>query len=95
MPRYPLMNLIPGGLSGGCATAFNGGGSSRGFGYTARALIERRVTANWFVGALRCRYSAGERLYPQSSGRWRPLFRGGLAGGYGFGRRSPAPYADW
>ncbi|MDI5754488.1 cellulose synthase subunit BcsC-related outer membrane protein, partial [Salmonella enterica subsp. enterica serovar Montevideo] len=28
----------------------NGGGSSQGFGYTARALIERRVTANWFVG---------------------------------------------
>nr|WP_261914609.1 cellulose synthase subunit BcsC-related outer membrane protein [Salmonella enterica] len=22
----------------------------QGFGYTARALIERRVTANWFVG---------------------------------------------
>ncbi|MFV9298377.1 cellulose synthase subunit BcsC-related outer membrane protein, partial [Citrobacter amalonaticus] len=28
----------------------NGGGSSQGFGYTARALIERRVTSNWFVG---------------------------------------------
>ena len=27
------------------------GGSSQGFGYTARALVERRVTGNWFVGA--------------------------------------------
>jgi hypothetical protein len=26
-------------------------GSSSGVGYTARALIERRVTSNWFVGA--------------------------------------------
>ncbi len=51
MPRYPLMNLIPADYQGGCARdQTNGGGSSRGFGYTARALIERRVTANWFVG---------------------------------------------
>ncbi|XNM54456.1 cellulose synthase subunit BcsC-related outer membrane protein [Escherichia coli] len=28
----------------------NDGGSSQGFGYTARALLERRVTSNWFVG---------------------------------------------
>lgn len=27
------------------------GSSSHGFGYTARALVERRVTSNWFVGA--------------------------------------------
>lgn len=31
--------------------ADGGGSSSHGFGYTARALVERRVTSNWFVGA--------------------------------------------
>lgn len=50
MPRYPLMNLIPADYQEDARDQTNGGGSSQGFGYTARALIERRVTANWFVG---------------------------------------------
>lgn len=50
MPRYPLMNLIPTDYREEAATQTNGGGSSQGFGYTARALIERRVTSNWFLG---------------------------------------------
>jgi hypothetical protein len=33
-----------------CPRQSNDGGSSQGFGYTARALLERRVTSNWFVG---------------------------------------------
>lgn len=40
----------PGGYQEDARDQTNGGGSSQGFGYTARALIERRVTANWFVG---------------------------------------------
>ncbi|EHL8303869.1 cellulose synthase complex outer membrane protein BcsC [Salmonella enterica] len=50
MPRYPLMNLIPADYQEDARDQTNGGGGSQGFGYTARALIERRVTANWFVG---------------------------------------------
>ncbi|ECC9085818.1 cellulose biosynthesis protein BcsC [Salmonella enterica subsp. enterica] len=50
MPRYPLMNLIPADYQEDARDQTNGGGSSQGFGYTVRALIERRVTANWFVG---------------------------------------------
>ncbi len=59
----------------------NGGGSSRGFAIPARALIERRVTANWFVGTA---------VDIQQAKDWFPshllfafvcpLFRGGLAG---------------
>ncbi|HAK1665391.1 cellulose biosynthesis protein BcsC [Escherichia coli] len=50
MPRYPLMNLIPTDWQEEAARQSNDGGSSQGFGYTARALLERRVTSNWFVG---------------------------------------------
>lgn len=50
-PRYPLMNLIPSQWQKAASEATNGGGSSQGFGYTARAIVERRVTSNWFVGA--------------------------------------------
>ncbi|HCS4603594.1 TPA: BCSC C-terminal domain-containing protein, partial [Escherichia coli] len=50
MPRYPLMNLIPTDWQEEDARQSNDGGSSQGFGYTARALLERRVTSNWFVG---------------------------------------------
>ncbi|HFZ8994686.1 TPA: cellulose synthase complex outer membrane protein BcsC [Citrobacter freundii] len=50
MPRYPLMNLIPTEYQQEAREQTNDGGSSQGFGYTARALVERRVTANWFIG---------------------------------------------
>ena len=50
MPRYPLMNLIPTDWQEEAAQQSNSGSSSQGFGYTARALLERRVTSNWFVG---------------------------------------------
>jgi len=49
--RYPLMNLIPSQWQKAASEDTNGGGSSQGFGYTARAIVERRVTSNWFVGA--------------------------------------------
>ncbi len=44
------MNLIPTDWQEEAARQSNDGGSSQGFGYTARALLERRVTSNWFVG---------------------------------------------
>ena len=50
-PRYPLLNLIPSQWQKSASEATNGGGSSQGFGYTARAIVERRLTSNWFIGA--------------------------------------------
>ncbi|MGU3525419.1 cellulose synthase complex outer membrane protein BcsC [Enterobacteriaceae bacterium C23F] len=47
--RYPLQNLLPANFQGG--DIVDSGSSSNGFGYTAHALIERRVTSNWFIGA--------------------------------------------
>ncbi|MGY5954888.1 cellulose synthase complex outer membrane protein BcsC [Kosakonia sp. BK9b] len=56
--RYPLQGLIPDNetFPNGNAKYSDkdrGGStsSSNGFGYTARALVERRVTAHWFIGA--------------------------------------------
>ncbi|KFC04494.1 cellulose synthase operon protein C [Trabulsiella guamensis ATCC 49490] len=51
MPRYPLNNLIPSQWQAEAANQISEGSSSNGFGYTARALLERRVTSNWFIGA--------------------------------------------
>ena len=50
-PRYPLMNLIPQVWQDDASDDKNHASSSSGMGYTARAIIERRVTSNWFVGA--------------------------------------------
>ncbi|ORT93522.1 cellulose biosynthesis protein BcsC, partial [Klebsiella pneumoniae] len=49
--RYPLLNLIPSDYRQRASELTEEGSSSHGFGYTARALVERRVTSNWFVGA--------------------------------------------
>ncbi|KNC94460.1 cellulose synthase complex outer membrane protein BcsC [Trabulsiella odontotermitis] len=51
MPRYPLNNLIPSQWQDEAASQISQGSSSNGFGYTARGLLERRVTSNWFIGA--------------------------------------------
>lgn len=49
--RYPIQSLIPvePGRYGDRSEPEEGSSSS-GTGYTARAIIERRVTSNWFVG---------------------------------------------
>jgi len=47
--RYPLQNLIPDSLPD--KDAVEQGSSSSGFGYTAQALVERRVTSHWTIGA--------------------------------------------
>jgi tetratricopeptide (TPR) repeat protein len=58
--RYPLQGLIPnpipnpsGGDSGSDFDRYapEKGSSSSGVGYTLRAIVERRVTSNWFIGA--------------------------------------------
>lgn len=47
--RYPEQDLLPTNLPN--ADHIDGGSSSNGFGYTAHALVERRLTSNWFIGA--------------------------------------------
>lgn len=47
--RYPLTGLLPSNFAD--KDAIEQGSSSSGFGYTAQALIERRVSSHWTVGA--------------------------------------------
>ncbi|WP_326839138.1 cellulose biosynthesis protein BcsC [Rahnella laticis] len=47
--RYPIQNLIPDSLPD--KGAVETGSSGSGFGYTVQALIERRVSSHWTVGA--------------------------------------------
>ena len=50
--RYPIQNLIPTDEPDRYTDrgVMETGSSSSGTGYTERAIIERRVTSNWFVG---------------------------------------------
>ena len=55
--RYPIQSLIPDNQVDANGDPMytdkhnpETGSSSSGTGYTARAIIERRVTSNWFVG---------------------------------------------
>nr|WP_229915936.1 cellulose biosynthesis protein BcsC [Rahnella sp. LAC-M12] len=47
--RYPIQNLIPDSLPD--KGAVETGSSGSGFGYTIQALVERRVSSHWTVGA--------------------------------------------
>ncbi|TQI78196.1 tetratricopeptide repeat protein [Serratia fonticola] len=47
--RYPLQGLIPDSLPD--KYAVESGGSSSGVGYTLRAIIERRLSSHWTLGA--------------------------------------------
>lgn len=49
--RYPLLNLIPADFRQQASERGSEGGSSQGFGYTAHALVERRVSSKWSIGA--------------------------------------------
>ncbi|MBU9821637.1 cellulose biosynthesis protein BcsC [Rahnella sp. BCC 1045] len=47
--RYPIQNLVPDSLPD--KGAVETGSSGSGFGYTVQALVERRVSSHWTVGA--------------------------------------------
>lgn len=50
--RYPLSNLVSSiGLTDEERDKIETGSSSNGFGYTLRALLERRISTHWTVGA--------------------------------------------
>lgn len=49
--RYPVSSLVPNNGEYDDRDAPSNGGSSNGFGYTARALVERRIDSHWSIGA--------------------------------------------
>ncbi|MBV7407093.1 cellulose synthase complex outer membrane protein BcsC [Enterobacter sp. ENT03] len=48
---YPVLNIIPDVYRTVASEQSAAGGSSRGFGYTAHALVERRISSKWSIGA--------------------------------------------
>jgi len=49
--RYPISSLVPNDDSYADRDSPSDGSSSNGFGYTARALVERRLDSHWSIGA--------------------------------------------
>lgn len=78
--RYPLQNLVDSTTVPDYA-ASDDGGSSNGFGYTLRAIVEPAEQP--LVRRRRGRYSAGEGLYPQPCAYLCALLNAGVAGRHG------------
>ncbi|AFJ45286.1 cellulose synthase complex outer membrane protein BcsC [Shimwellia blattae] len=90
--RYPLQNLVP--LSLPDRNAPEEGGSSSGVGYTARALVERRINSHWSVGAGVDIQQAKD--YTPSHGLLFVRYSfGGWMGDMALPPQPLVPYADW
>ena len=92
--RYPLLNLIPEDYRSAASTLTEEGGSSRGVGYTARALIERRVTSNWFVGAA-VDIQQAKDYTPSHALLYVRYSAAGWQGDLDMPPQPLVPYADW
>ncbi len=92
-PRYPISNLIP---DSGYADKYDSesGSSSSGVGYTARALVERRVTSNWFVGA-GVDIQQAKDYTPSHGFVYVRYSAAGWQGDMDMPLRPLVPYADW
>lgn len=92
--RYPLLNLDPVRLLAARQRADGGGSSSHGFGYTARALVERRVTSNWFVGAA-VDIQQAKDYTPSHALLYVRYSAAGWQGDLDMPPQPLVPYADW
>ncbi|MDS0890063.1 cellulose synthase complex outer membrane protein BcsC [Raoultella ornithinolytica] len=94
MPRYPLLNLIPSDYRADASQLTEQGSSSQGFGYTARALVERRVTGNWFVGAV-VDIQQAKDYTPSHALLYVRYSAAGWQGDMDMPPQPLVPYADW
>ena len=93
--RYPLQGLIPVDerplhRQGAMET----GSSSSGTGYTARAIVERRVTSNWFVG-LGVDIQEAKDYTPSHALLYVRYSAAGWQGDMDLPPQPLIPYADW
>ena len=91
---YPLMRLIPAAYREDARTAIEEGGSSSGVGYTAQALIERRVTSNWSVG-LGVNIQQAKDYTPSQGMLYVRYSAAGWQGDMDMPPQTLTPYADW
>lgn len=92
--RYPLLNLIPSQYRHDASQLTEEGSSSSGVGYTARALIERRVTSNWFVGAA-VDIQQAKDYTPSHALLYVRYSASGWQGDMDMPPQPLVPYADW
>ncbi|MGX6476826.1 C4-dicarboxylate transporter DctA [Klebsiella grimontii] len=92
--RYPLLNLLPSQYRHDASQLTEEGSSSSGVGYTARALIERRVTSNWFVGAA-VDIQQAKDYTPSHALLYVRYSASGWQGDMDMPPQPLVPYADW
>lgn len=90
--RYPKQNLLPANYPN--AGQIDDGSSSNGFGYTAHALIERRVTSNWFIGAA-VDIQQAKDYTPSHALLYVRYSAAGWQGDMDLPPQPLVPYADW
>ncbi|MFV3243752.1 hypothetical protein CWN55_16225, partial [Klebsiella pneumoniae] len=87
-------NLIPSDYRQRASELTEEGSSSHGFGYTARALVERRVTSNWFVGAA-VDIQQAKDYTPSHALLYVRYSAAGWQGDLDMPPQPLVPYADW
>ncbi|MFH2740906.1 cellulose synthase complex outer membrane protein BcsC [Enterobacter hormaechei] len=94
--RYPLQGLIPDNEPGHYTDkgVMGTGSSSSGTGYTARAIVERRVTSNWFVG-LGVDIQEAKDYTPSHALLYVRYSAAGWQGDMDLPPEPLVPYADW
>lgn len=94
--RYPLQGLIPDNEPGRYADkgVMETGSRSSGTGYTARAIVERRVTSNWFVG-LGVDIQEAKDYTPSHALLYVRYSAAGWQGDMDLPPEPLVPYADW
>ncbi len=94
--RYPLQGLIPDNEPSRYTDkgVMGTGSSSSGTGYTARAIVERRVTSNWFVG-LGVDIQEAKDYTPSHALLYVRYSAAGWQGDMDLPPEPLVPYADW
>lgn len=94
--RYPLQGLIPDNEPGRYTDkgVMGTGSSSSGTGYTARAIVERSVTSNWFVG-LGVDIQEAKDYTPSHALLYVRYSAAGWQGDMDLPPEPLVPYADW
>lgn len=90
--RYPEQNLLPSNFPNG--NIIDDGSSSSGVGYTAHALIERRLTSNWFIGAA-VDIQQAKDYTPSHALLYVRYSAAGWQGDMDLPPQPLVPYADW
>ena len=93
-PRYPKPGLLPDNFRSAGRQIVDDGSTSSGVGYTAHALIERRVTSNWFVGAA-IDVQEAKDYTPSHALLYVRYSAAGWQGDMDMPPRPLIPYADW